>query len=848
MTSKLSKITIYITLIISIYTFGSCSKPTQNIHKELVPEWQFTQTDSEDWQNATVPGCVHLDLLNNNEIPDPFFGNNEQKVQWIEQKNWEYKTTFTLDDETLSKNAINLIFSGLDTYSKVYLNDSLILESDNMFVSYSVDCKNILKPENELLIKFQSPGKKAEELSKNYDYEFDGGTKVFTRKAGFHYGWDWGARLVTSGIWRPIYIEAYDLAKIENIHLVNQEIKDKKAKIRTIVEINSLGNFNVQISLKNESVLLKTEDFELRNGKNYCEINFEIENPEFWWTNGLGEPHLYDLNFELIAKNSVIENQTIRHGIRTIELVTNPDEYGESFYFKLNGIPVFMKGANYIPQDNFQSRVTDEHYQNLIDKAVKMNANMLRVWGGGIYEKDFFYDLCDENGILVWQDFMFACAMYPGDEDFIENVKIEAEQNIKRLRNHACLALWCGNNEIDEAWHNWGWAKKYTFEDSTEVRQGYEKLFLELLPNLVSKLDSGRAYRYSSPTFGRGNKNYKYIGDAHDWFVWHDGKPFEHFEQNVPRFMSEFGFQSFPAMHSISKFLDSADISLESEAMMNHQKHPRGNQLIKQYLENDYFVPDNFEHFVYLSQLMQAQGITKGIEAHRRAWSNENPYCGGTLFWQLNDCWPVVSWSAIDYYDDNKALYYFAKKAFQTILITHEFAGDRLNLIIVSDSLENIQAELIVEIKDFTGNLIFSEEKNITVKANTTAIYFMDEISALLKNKSKNEVFCEVQLKHNSKIISEKVIYFAKPVDLKLEVAEPEIKIIQIIDNRAIVEISSEVLIKNVYLDAGADVEFSDNYFDVLPNEKYTVKCISKSKFIDDFPLINVLSLNILSN
>ncbi len=451
---------------------------------------------------------------------------------------------------------------------------------------------------------------------------------------------------------------------------------------------------------------------------------------------------------------------------------------------------------------------------------------MLRVWGGGIYENDIFYELCDENGILVWQDFMFACAMYPGDSAFIKNVETEARQNIKRLRNHPCLALWCGNNEVDEAWHNWGWANKYNKQDSAKVRQGYENIFMKLLPDLVSDLDSGKAYRHSSPTFGRGNKNYKHRGDAHDWYVWHDAKPFEHFEKNVPRFMSEFGFQSLPAMHSIKKFVTKGAINLKNASLKNHQKHPRGNQLIKQYMQNDYFIPEKFEHFVYLSQLMQAEGIAKAIEAHRRSWrtNEESPHCGGSLFWQLNDCWPAVSWSAIDYYKNKKALYYFSKKAFEKLLISGEITQNELKVFVVSDSLIDFDAHLQIQTKDFKGNIIFSEEKPVQIKANTSKIYANIALHTLFKNNSAENIFCEIKLLKGKEILGSKIIYFCKTGDLQLSPAKPKIVTTQKSDKERIIQISSDVLLKNIYLDAGADAEFSDNFFDVLPGVNYTVK------------------------
>ncbi len=825
---------------IAILTLFSCTKSfSPNIKQELVADWEFKQDSTEDWYSATVPGCVHSDLLNHKLIDDYFLDTNEQNVQWVEEKNWVYKSNFSVDEKILNRKYISLVFSGLDAYSEVFLNDSLILTTDNMFVEYEISCKKILQKENKLLIKFQSPIKKEAQKSKKYPYDLDGGTKVHTRKAGYHYGWDWGPRIVTSGIWRPIFINAYDFAKIENIQLVNLDISDQKAKIKATFEINSLDNFDGKIKITNNGNSLKTSELHLKKGLNTADVFFEIENPKLWWTNGLGEQFLYDLNFELLINNVSVENKTIKHGVRTVELVTDTDSLGENFYFKLNGVPVFMKGANYIPQDNLLTRVSSEDYKKILLQAKEMNINMLRVWGGGVYENDIFYDLCDANGILVWQDFMFACAMYPNNKEFLESVKIEASQNIKRLRNHACLALWCGNNEIDEAWHNWGWSAKYNSEDSAKVRRGYEQIFMSILPNLVSKFDSLRAYRHSSPTFGRGNPNYVSIGDAHDWYVWHDAKPFEHFEQNVPRFMSEFGFQSVPAMHSLRKFVSEPNIGPECAAMKNHQKHPRGNQLIKKYMKDNFFVPDDFEYFIYLSQLMQADGISKAIEAHRRAWKSdeENPHCGGSLFWQLNDCWPAVSWSAIDYYNDKKALFYFSKKVFETLLISYEIENGELDLFVISDSLSNFDAELSIQTKDFWGNVVFTDKKNVNVKSNSSKIYSTIALKKLLNKKLPNEVFFEVVLSQNGQILSEKIIYPTKSSKLKLPNSKPTFEVSKMSDNEYIIKIKSDVLMKNIYLEAGADAEFSDNFFDVLPNVEYKIICKSEKEITNSIKL-----------
>ena len=409
-----------------------------------------------------------------------------------------------------------------------------------------------------------------------------------------------------------------------------------------------------------------------------------IKNPKRWWPHNLGEPYLYDIKVIVKDKGKILDSISTKYGIRTIDLVTEKDSIGESFYFKVNDVPVYAKGANYIPQHSFQNKVQDSDYENLLNNVVDANMNMLRVWGGGIYENDIFYELCDEKGILVWQDFMFACAMYPGDDDFLKTVEKEAEDNVRRLRNHASIALWCGNNENSEGWHRWGWQAGRSEDEKAEIWNNYLKVFDSILPNTVSQL-TDTDYWETSPKYGRGNPKYKTEGDAHDWWIWHDGYPFEHLEENVPRFMSEFGFQSFPSYETIRYINQNDSIEISSEGFKNHQKHSRGFQIIEDYMQRDFPVPENPEDYVYISQLLQAYGIIKGIEAQRRA----KPFNMGTLYWQLNDCWPAISWSSIDFLGNWKALHYKAKRSFEDVLISSKVENDTLRTWIVNDDLDS---------------------------------------------------------------------------------------------------------------------------------------------------------------
>ena len=468
--------------------------------------------------------------------------------------------------------------------------------------------------------------------------------------------------------------------------------------------------------------------------------------------------------------------------------------------------------------------MTDAHYEKLLDDVVAANMNMLRVWGGGIYENDIFYELCDKKGILIWQDFMFACAMYPGDKTFLENVQQEAIDNVKRLRNYASIALWCGNNESSEGWHRWGWQDGRSEVEKAEIWNNYLKVFDSILPNTVSQF-SDTDYWESSPKFGRGNPKYEFEGDAHDWWIWHDGYPFEHLEEHVPRFMSEFGFQSFPSYEVINDINQSDSLEITSEGFKNHQKHSRGFQIIRDYMERDFPVPDNAEDYVYMSQLLQAYGITKGIEAQRRA----KPYNMGTLFWQLNDCWPAVSWSSIDFFGNWKALHYKAKRSFENVLISSKVENDTLKTYIVNDDFQVHSGTLSVVVIDFSGNVIWESSTIIDMDSNSSAIKHELNLKNLQLNKKEVVVI--------SKFNNETAYYYlAKPKDLKLPLEDFQQKIIKTEDGFQI-ELTAKTLQKDVFLFCNETGHFSDNYFDLMPNEVKRVIFKTQSASISDLKI-----------
>jgi beta-mannosidase len=794
-------------------------------------QWQFSKSGENKWLPATIPGTVHIDLLKNNLIPDPFFGANEKKLQWIEEENWVYQTSFSITKNEIDNQNILLQFDGLDTDATIYLNNSKILSANNMFRTWKVEVKKLLKVgKNELRVEFLSSVKKAKEETKKLSYVLPGDEKVFVRKAQYQFGWDWGPRLVTCGIWKKVSLQFWNSASISSLKYNQKLLTEELAELEFVAQINSNveGKFIVNLNNYSQEVVLK-------KGSNTLKLNHSIQNPKLWWTNGLGEAHLYDFKFSVSKSLTVIDSKSLKIGLRTIELVQEKDEKGKSFLFKLNGIPVFMKGANYIPPDSFLTRTKDTDYQKIVQNAVDANMNMLRVWGGGVYADDAFYDECDKNGILVWQDFMFACAMYPGDVSFLNNVKQEVIDNVTRLQNHPCIALWCGNNEIDEGWHNWGWQKQYKYskKDSTQIWSDYKKLFHEVIPRTLDSLLSKSENRYwpSSPSIGWGKKESLVQGDSHYWGVWWGKEPFEVYEKKVGRFMSEYGFQGMPDLKTLQSVVNSDELNLQSESIKNHQKHPTGYETINEYMQRDYIVPAKFEDYLYVSQLLQANGMKTAIEAHRRA----KPNCMGTLYWQLNDCWPVTSWSSVDYFGRWKALHYQVKRSFENLLISFDEDENKYLIYVVNDDIKSIDGLLNVVIYDFNGKVIWAATAATTVNSNSSEVHF--EIPKKEFDKFLlNNVVLQASITADEKVMKSE-LYFVKPKELSL--SKPTIQIIKL--DETTIEITTDILAKNVFLSAGEDVFFSDNYFDILPNQKVIIKLSNPIKAIEVKSLFDTL-------
>lgn len=796
--------------------------------------WEFSQAGSNEWMSARVPGTVHQDLLDHGRLPDPFYGMNEQKVQWVEKEDWLYRTVFTVTADQLKSDAAWLTFEGLDTYADVYLNGSLLLKADNMFVGHKLAVKDVLREgENRLMIRFRSP---VEETAPqwdtdgfNYPADNDHSEKrmsVYTRKAPYSYGWDWGIRLATSGIWRPVKLTFCNGAAIDDFFVRQQEVTEQVAKVDNQLEINNVTSTPKEAQVKvvyayGEQADTLTRTVVLQPGKNSLSMPAWIEKPHLWMPNGWGDPALYTFTATVSVDGKEVASREEAIGLRSIRVVMEDDKDGKSFYFEVNGKPMFAKGSNYIPGDALLPNMTGERYARLFEDIRAANMNMVRVWGGGIYEDDRFYEEADRNGILVWQDFIFACTTYPHDPTFLKRVSEEAVYNMRRLRNHASLAMWCGNNEIYEGMRYWGWKDKYSPVVWKEMTEGYDVLFRQLLPELVAANDPGRFYMHGSPyeaNWGRP-ESWK-IADSHNWGTWYGQKPFESLDTEIPRFMSEYGFQAFPEMKTIRMFASPEDYELESPVMNAHQKASIGNFLIKKTMALYYKVPEKFEDLIYAGLILQGQGMRHGIEAHRR----HRPYCMGSLPWQLNDSWPVVSWSSIDYYGNWKAMHYQIRRAFAPVLVDAIKEGNNLSYYIMSDRLTDEELTLNLELMDFNGKVYRKQKVDGLLPANTSKLFYQEPVEQALAGRDSATTFMHMVVKSKKgEVLSDEIYYCAHPKDQLLPKTPLQWQVKQK-KGYCEVTVKADKLARDIFIEVPVQgVRFSDNFFDLLPGQKKKV-------------------------
>ncbi|KQV51245.1 MULTISPECIES: glycoside hydrolase family 2 protein [unclassified Duganella] len=802
------------------------------------------------WHSAKVPGTVHSDLFARKLIPDPYVGAPEAGLQWIGLADWEYRTHF---DALKQAARSDLVFEGLDTFAEVWLNGEKLFDADNTFRTWRIPVQGRLRAKgNELRVILRSPITRLlpavrampRKLAGNYPSPFgdeppDAMTGNFVRKPGYHYGWDWGPRYVTAGIWKPVVLESWDAARIDNLQLRQDHVNEARADIAAVVSVDAVRDGAFQLRLwqtapGGKRSLAALRRVGLRAGGNRIELPLRIDRPQRWFPNGYGAQPLYRFEVEVSDGKAAIAKASARTGLRSIALRREPDDKGRSFYFEVNGIPVFAKGANSIPFDMFQPRVSKGQLRRVLQSARDANMNFLRSWGGGYYESEDFFDLADELGLMVWQDFMFGGGMPPAyDDTFRANVLAEARDNVRRLRNHPSLALWCGNNEEEIAWKYWGPGKEMMAADpafASKVWNGYVQLFGTGLRKVVAEEGGGIAYWASSPSDDLAEvANTPASGDMHYWEVWgNPAHPPSKYLEITPRFMSEYGLQAWPVQRTIDAFASRGEQGIASPVIEAHQKFlaGKGNERLMKYVNYEFGEPKDFASFVYLGQAAQAEGIELAALHHRAS----RPYTMGTLYWQLNDVWPGASWSSVDWFGRWKALHFHARRFYAPVAVAAlRSAEGRTSISLLNDRTHAVRGELRLRLMTLDGTPLREERKPVELaplSATKLASYTDLELLGDADPASTVAVF---DLQAEGEPASRRVVYFKAAKDMGWP--DPGLKAELRRDGSGFtLELRAANLTRALWIDFGdADAEIADNAMTLLPGEPVALHIASKA-------------------
>ena len=779
--------------------------------------WEMRPKGDSHWLDAAVPGSVYQDLINAGLLQDPYWRDNEKQANEIIRKDFQYRRRFHLTDQDLQHSHLALCFDGIDTLCQVYLNGKRIGVCNNMHRIWRFDIREHAESGyNEVLLDFASP---IEYVYSQYERQRIMGANECTkgypylRKAHYMFGWDWGARLPDAGIFRDVYIEVADIACIRTVN-VKQAHESSKVILDIVPNIEWFRKLSESFQL---AIRVTSPD-----GKKYLSSGnpIEIEQPQLWFPNGYGLQPLYTVDISLAIERQTVDEWHGQIGLRQVQLVQQDDQWGKSFYFRINDIPVFAMGADYIPEDHILARRSPERTCQLLEDCVRAHFNMIRVWGGGYYPDDTFYETCDKLGLMVWQDFMFACSCYDLSPEFTTNVQAEILDNARRIGVHPCVVLWCGNNEIEMCLYNKRW------DVSDQVKENQKRLFQEIIPETLKEALDDAIYWPSSPSSNDNsiNPNDEHIGDAHYWDVWHGGDPFTAYRDHYFRFVSEFGFQSFPCFSTIKKYTLDSDRNMFSYVMDKHQRNNQANGIIMRYLSNTYLNPPDFEMQVYASQLLAAEAIKYGVEH----WRRNRGRCMGTLFWQLNDCWPVCSWSSIDYYGNWKALHYAAARFYQPILLSCEETNTMslpggvnaedysiipsIKLNISNETVEGVTVDVSWELRNADSVILESGKIRVTVAALTSK--YLPSLRFPKADIRKNYV--SYSLKKDGDTISEGTALFTEPKYFMFE--DPHL---EVIPSDGHLTIQSQAFARGVQIVCeDDDCLFSDNYFDMEAGRK----------------------------
>ncbi len=797
----------------------------------LCGRWNLRKSDEGEKVVATVPGCVHTDLLAAKKIPDPFYRENEKDLYWIGESDWSYSRQFELPEGFLDNDRIILKCEGLDTLATIRINGREVARTDNMHRTWIFRVKEYLKEGvNDIEVCFAStfPHIEKKQAKRPIPMHRNGPRLPgdnWMRKAQCNYGWDWGPVCVTAGIWRPMTLMAFSNRRIRDVEI--RQHHERQTGVGLEVIVNTIGDGHttltaqVEVSLNDRPVAANKFSFDGDSGS----IELLIEHPHLWWPNNMGEQPLYEVRVILMEEDGTLLDQRLKKvGLRTLELLRKKDQWGESFEFAVNSVPFFAKGSNWIPADTFYPRVKRENYERLLGDMSEANMNMVRVWGGGIYEDDRFYDICDELGICVWQDFMFACAAYPTfDEEWMESVEAEARDNIMRIRHHACLALWCGNNEMEQML-----VRGEEWTDRLMPWSAYKPLFDEMLPNLVKELCPSVHYWPSSahsPHGDRTDHSNPECGDAHLWQVWHGRQPFEWYRTSYHRFCSEFGFEAFLSPRSCEEFALPSDYNVTSPVMEHHQRSMIGNVNIMQYMGSWYRMPVGFENTVWLSQIQQGMAMKYAIEH----WRRNMPRCMGSLIWQLNDCWPVASWASIDYYGRWKALHYMARHFFAPILISglEDQEDKTVEIHVTSDRIKDIRGTVRWMVTHVNGDVIEEGNHDFNLNARTSRCVKKLELADAVEKFGERDVMVWLDLVDcNDRVASTNFVSFVRPKEHELIRPAIKCKTEESTDKPGtfVLTLESDQPALWVFIEVDdCDAKLSDNWFHLWPQRRIKV-------------------------
>lgn len=829
--------------------------------------WQFrlapgdaharAHPDAANWMPATVPGSVQIDLLARKLVPDPYWRDNEPAIQWVGLSNWVYRTQFNVDAATLARAHVDLVFDGLDTFADVYLNGHRILAADNMFRRWRVPARPLLHAgSNTLEVRLYSPIERLQPWLLKQPYalpgEFDSvfgdepagkQTANYVRKAAYQYGWDWGPRIVTEGIWQPVVLQSWDTLRLADFHIAQQHVDATQARLQAQLEVDADHAGAAQVALRwrapNGTTQALTRNVTLKAGANTIAIPVNITHPQRWWPAGYGKPNLYDFHVEVTVDGKAVASAGRATGLRSVVLRRVKDQWGKGFEFVVNGVPIFAKGANFIPMDMFPDRVTPARIRQLLQSARDANMNMLRVWGGGYYLPDDFYATADKLGLMIWQDFMFGGAIPPAGQAFRDNTRAAAVQQVRRLRDHPGIVLWCGNNEVETGWESWGdrkaFKKSITLAQRRQIERGMRELFDHTLRDVVAQYAPDVPYWPSTPgTDYDGPVNVTDNGDYHYWDVW-SGRalPATAYLGVTPRFMTEYGLQSAPVMATIDSFSDPSDRTLDSRVMRAHQKfdrgkqyaESRGNQRLLKYVEREFGQPKDFASFVYLSQATQADGIRLAAE-HLRA---SRPRSMGSLFWQLDDVWPGITWSSVDNYGRWKALQFQARRFYAPLLIAALRDHGVTRVTVVSDRTTPTAARWRVRVMDFSGKVLRDQTSDVTLPPLSAHQVAGFDDARLLHGADPRHTFAVFDLLVDGRRVARNLVFFAAPKDLALPVPHITTRLARAADGYTLA-VKSDALARDVWVSFGdVDANLSDNAFDILPGRQAALTVRSKA-------------------